>query len=104
MTKPVRLDPEAEEEIDAAARWYEAQRPGLGLDLIAAVREAVTAIGESPSTFGLAPGVPDALGVRRCAVRRFPYALVSVDLRDEIRVLAAAHYRRRPGYWRGRVL
>jgi hypothetical protein len=40
MTKPIRLDSEAEEEIDAAVAWYEAQRPGLGLELLEALDEA----------------------------------------------------------------
>jgi hypothetical protein len=43
------------------------------------------------------------LDVRRCPVRRFPLALVFIEMPDEIRILAAAHGRRRPGYWRSRL-
>lgn len=40
--------------------------------------------------------------IRRLPLRRFPYSIV-YDLRDsEVRILAVAHQRRRPGFWRGR--
>ena len=103
MTRLLRLDVEAEQEIDAAVGWYEAQRPGLGLDLIAALQEAKERLMEDPGSFPLVPRTPEPLHVRRCPVQRFPYWLVFVELVDEIRVLAVAHSRRRPGYWRSRL-
>jgi plasmid stabilization system protein ParE len=103
MIKSVRFDDEASEELDAAALWYEEQNPGIGAKLIQAAREATARLAESPGIFSHPPGVPLQLGVRHCSVRRFPYALIFVELVDEIRVLAFAHYRRRPGYWRSRL-
>lgn len=41
-------------------------------------------------------------GKRRWLLTRFPYSLIYTIAGDEIRVLAVAHYSRRPGYWRGR--
>ena len=35
--------------------------------------------------------------------RRFPYAVVYIELDNEIRVLAVAHTSREPGFWRGRL-
>jgi hypothetical protein len=35
-------------------------------------------------------------------LRRFPYSIVYLLLPEEIRVLAIAHQRRKPGYWSGR--
>ncbi|HEX9604150.1 MAG TPA: type II toxin-antitoxin system RelE/ParE family toxin [Myxococcales bacterium] len=103
MTKPIRLDREAEEEIDAAVAWYETQRTGLGLELLEALDEAKARLAESPNALPLAPGVSVQLGVRRCPVYRFPYWLVFVEVPGEIRVLAVAHSRRRPGFWRSRL-
>ena len=37
MTKPVRTEPEAVEELHEAARWYEKRRRGLGLEFLAAI-------------------------------------------------------------------
>ena len=90
MKKPVRFDDEAAEELDAAARWYDAQRAGLGFDLLAEVREASAQVAEAPTAMPLAPGVAPRLGVRRCAVRRFPYALMFIELTEEIRIVAVA--------------
>ena len=41
MSKPLRVDREAEEELHAAASWYEGQRPGLGHELLNAVDETM---------------------------------------------------------------
>lgn len=49
------------------------------------------------------PQQPRDLVIRRALLPRFPYAVVFMDLGAEIRVLAAAHARRRPGYWLNRV-
>lgn len=103
MTKPVRFDAEAEEEFTAAAGWYERERPGLGGEFLVSVNETVLEVRERPETFSLVPAVPQALGVRRALVKRFPYAVVFLELADEIRVLAVAHGARKPGYWRDRV-
>lgn len=105
MIKRVGFDAEAQEEIDAAVSWYDAQTEGprVADELLRAIDAAIVRIVERPGAFALAPGVAVKLGVRRCALRRFPYALVFVELTEEIRVLALAHARRRPGYWRSRL-
>jgi toxin ParE1/3/4 len=102
MTKRARFDDEAGEELDAAISWYESQRPGLGIELLDAIEDAVGRLVESPSSFPLDSSVASELGARRCSLRRFPYSLVFIELPDQLRVLAVAHKRRRPGYWRGR--
>lgn len=51
-----------------------------------------------------APGrwPPYLAGTRRYLLRRYPYAII-YEVRDtDVRVLAVAHQRRRPGYWVGR--
>ena len=47
MTR-IRLLPEAEEELRAAARFYESLQPGLGLALLQEVRRARERIAERP--------------------------------------------------------
>jgi plasmid stabilization system protein ParE len=101
--KPVRVEPEAKQELAAAAGWYEEQREGLGLELLAEVDAVFTAIARAPSRFPLYPRVANELGVRRAAARRFPYSIAFIELPNVVRVVAVAHERRRPGYWVGRV-
>lgn len=97
--KPVRVEPEAKQELVAAAAWYEERREGLGLELVAEVDAVLAAIARSPGRFALYPRVASELGVRRAAARRFPYSVAFIELPTVVRVLAIAHERRRPGYW-----
>ena len=100
MTKPIRIDSEAENELTAACEWYEQQCAGLGDELLQAIHETIARVADYPGSGALYPQMPEELGVRRVLVRRFPYTVVYLDLPDEIRILAFAHTRRRPGYWR----
>jgi toxin ParE1/3/4 len=103
MTGPIRFDHEASDELEAAVLWYERQRPGLGEEFLQSVDEAIHRIQAFPEIGGLHPHIPYEFGVRRLLVRRFPYTVVYLELRDEIRVLAIAHLKRRPGYWTERA-
>jgi plasmid stabilization system protein ParE len=85
-----------------AARWYEAHRPGLGVDFLEALDDVVTRIAEMPRMGSPVPGVGDK-AIRRLAVRRFPYHVIYLEVPDRLQILAIAHDRRRPGYWVGRV-
>lgn len=48
-------------------------------------------------------GAPWRGKVRRLPLRRFPYSIVYLPNESEVRILAVAHQRRRPGFWRGRT-
>ncbi len=103
MTKPVRFDEEAEEELTAAAIRYEKQQAGLARQLLAAVNRAVERIRTGPSRCTYEPTVPRDLKVQRVFVQKFPYRVVFVELAEEVRVLAVAHNSQRPDYWRHRL-
>jgi len=61
------------------------------------------AIREAPHQWPLVDGVPRTLDVYRRLVDGFPFAIVYVELDAQILVLAVAHGKRRPGYWRERL-
>ena len=103
MSRPVFFEPEASHELEAAALWYETQRSGLGLTFLAAVDETVDHLTTWPDAGTLVPGVPAHLKVRQAPVLRFPYRVAYLATSRELRVLAVAHTRRRPGYWRSRT-
>ena len=48
MTVRVRIAPEAEAELGAAALWYESKCAGLGADFLAAIAAALERIAENP--------------------------------------------------------
>ena len=66
--------------------------------------DAIAVICEFPRRSPLAPGIRRDLHVQRRVLTGFPYSIVYVELDAEILILAVAHARRRPIYWRGRVL
>ncbi len=103
MSRRVLFEPEASAELEEAAIWYEAQRSGLGRAFLTAVDRAIEHIAAWPDARLSVPGVPASLSVRQFPVSRFPYRIAYLVTSQELRVLAVAHARRRPGYWRSRT-
>ncbi len=103
MKLAVGFEDEADQEYRAAARWYEERRAGLGAEFLDAVDDTLRRIVRFPSAGVPVPRVPTDLAVRRAPVKRFPYHIVDLKTEAAIRVLAIAHDRRNPGYWRNRV-
>lgn len=100
---PIRFAPEVWSELAEAALWYEAKKEGLGADLLAEIDVTLPLLVMRPRSFPRLRDVDPALEIRRALLARFPYALVFLVRGDEVRVLAVAHAKRRPGYWLGRV-
>ena len=101
--KAVRLAEEAIGELLEAAVWYRARRPGLESEFLAEFDGVLPLIGSSPASFPRLLDVPADLVIRRALLPRFPYAVIFMDLAEQIRILAVAHAKRRPGYWLDRV-
>jgi len=90
--------PEAEKEFREAARYYENEAPGVGLAFIIEVRKAVDAIAARPLSY------PKVIGsIRKHVLNHFPYNLLYSVEADMILVVAVAHQKRRPTYWRRRM-
>ncbi len=94
----LEFHPEAERELVEAAVRYELQVPGLGERFGEEVREAADLLLEHPEI-----GRPVEPDFRQLVLSRFPFTLIYAVPPETIRILAIAHHRRRPGYWRSRV-
>jgi toxin ParE1/3/4 len=103
MTKSVRVDAEAEEEIAYAIERYEDEREGLGAEFFDELRTAIRALEVPGPECGPVLGLPRELGIRRKLLRRFPYAIVFVESEMHVRVISVMHGHRRPAYWRRRL-
>jgi plasmid stabilization system protein ParE len=90
--------PEADEEFREAARYYESEAAGVGLSFIAAVHKGVAEIIELPLAAQFV-----RTGIRKKVLRHFPYNLYYAIEADTIVIIAVAHQRRRPNYWRARL-
>jgi plasmid stabilization system protein ParE len=95
----VRLDlhPEAVAEARAAREWYAARSELAALAFLAELDLAVARIQGAPQQW------PRYIqDTRRYLMKRFPFFVVYRKLDDTIQLVAVAHARRRPGYWRVR--
>ena len=96
--RAVRFHPEASEELEAVATYYEGKRPGLGALFLAEAKKSRNRIVELPAA---AREVRDS--IRRRSIHLFPYFLYYAAEEFEIIVIAVAHKRRRPDYWKNRL-
>ena len=99
MTRAIRISEPAAEELSEAVRWYEARRGGLGGEFFDAV---VTTLGLIASHPEIGARELSAARTRRVLVSRFPYQVVYRLSESELVVVAVAHSKRRPGYWKHR--
>jgi plasmid stabilization system protein ParE len=95
---PVGLHPEAVEEAEAAIIWYANRSKRAAQRFVGELEAAIAAITESPDRW------PEFdCGTRRVILRCFPYLVIYRVQPDRVEILAVAHGRRRPSYWRGRA-
>ena len=103
MSRQIIVLDEAEDELIAAAHWYENHRPGLGREFRLAIDEAMDRLNAAPLAVPPLLSVPVTLGARQVFVKRFPYSVIFIEHDSDLWVVAFAHQSRRPGYWRDRV-
>jgi plasmid stabilization system protein ParE len=99
VTRRFQIDPLASAELAETVRWYELQRPGLGAACFDAFLATLDRIAAHPEVGAPAVGIN---GVRRAPVPGFPYQLVYRVAPDRLQIIAFAHVKRRPGFWRHR--
>jgi plasmid stabilization system protein ParE len=102
MNRKLKLSAEARRELREAVVWYESRSLALGRELLSDARDYFRRIEANPAAGSLVANVREAEGARRVLLKRFPYAIVYIQLEAHVRVLAFAHLRRKPGYWKGR--
>ncbi len=96
-----RLLPEAEDELDEAAFQYETERRGRGTRFLDRVDAALELIEGHPAIGRIWEETATTEPVRRVPVQRFPYGLIYIE--EDLLVVAVAHDRQEPGYWRARL-
>jgi plasmid stabilization system protein ParE len=100
MPKPkaYRLHPEAWLEFEAADDWYVARSLDASVGFLSDVYGALETISEAPHRW------PKYLhGTRRLVLERFPFSVIYLDDSDFVTIIAVAHSKRKPGYWKYRV-
>jgi len=98
MDRSVRFHPAAAQEADEAAAWYAERSTRAGIRFLDELDRLIDLIRASPESFPVFDS-----GLRRAVFRRFPFYVVFRMEDLNITVLAIAHGKRRPRYWRGRI-
>lgn len=97
LVKPLELHPSAVAEGEDAAAWYAERDPRVALQFAHELDAALNRIAEAPHRW------PAYLyGTRRVRLTRFPYLIPYREEAARILVVAIAHAKRAPGYWRTR--
>jgi plasmid stabilization system protein ParE len=97
-SRKVDLHPEAVAEAQAAAQWYRERSVSAAHAFLAELDLAIEKITEDP---GIWPRY--VAGTQRFLLQRFPFSVVYRLVSNRIEVVAIAHGRRKPGYWKRRL-
>ncbi|HEX9460775.1 MAG TPA: type II toxin-antitoxin system RelE/ParE family toxin [Thermoanaerobaculia bacterium] len=89
---------EARRELLEARDYYDEQRRGYGVRFVEAVEREFALLLEFQNI-----GKSVGSGVRRHTLSDWPYGIFYRLRGDELIIVAIAHHRRRPGYWRSRL-
>jgi plasmid stabilization system protein ParE len=93
----VEFHAEAAREVVDALAWYEERSLFAASAFLRELSTAVNRIGEGPARYPAAEH-----GTRRILMERFPFTIYYRTMSDHCVVVAVAHQKRRPGYWRFR--
>ncbi len=95
--RPVEFHPDAVAEARVAFEWYQVRNERAAGLFLAELDLAIARIAETPERWPLY-----LRGTRRFLLRRFPFGVVYRQVAETIQIVAVAHGRRKPGYWKER--
>ena len=90
------LHPDADDELQAAAQWYEDRVAGLGERFLAEAVDALVEIENHPRRFARTK-YRTAREVRRRMLPHFPYSMIYEVTAKACIIIAVAHVARKPG-------
>jgi len=94
----IGFHPKASEEFIQSSEYYELQVTGLGEEFINEIERSTELLSENPKL-----GIELDQPFRRVLLHRFPYSLIYTIERDNLWVIAVAHQKLKPGYWKSRI-
>jgi len=90
--------PAAIEEAESAARWYRERSPLAAARFVDELNRVIDEIVDAPRRWPRG-----AWGTRKVKLPCFPFLVIYREAEGIVFVLAIAHGRRRPGYWKNRL-
>jgi plasmid stabilization system protein ParE len=95
---PLAIHPDARKDALAAYDWYLERSREAAVAFQHELEIAGNAIQRDPERWA-----NYLSGTRRYLLKRFPFVVVYRVTNEQIEVIAIAHGRRKPGYWRARL-
>lgn len=95
----IEIHPLATSEMEKSTRWYAKHSRVASLGFVAAVAEGISKIATTPDRYAKIDHP-----FRGCSLIGYPFQLVYRFDSERIVVIAIAHAKRRPGYWKRRKL
>jgi toxin ParE1/3/4 len=93
----VEFHPEALKEVEAARDWYAERSLVASRVFVSELIHSVEKVIENPEMWPLYQK-----GIHRYIFQRFPFSLIYRIHHEKIQIIAVAHAKRRPGYWKDR--
>ena len=97
-SKPYRFHPQAWQEVEAAESWYRQRSDEASVGFLSEIYDALENLTLWPQRW---PSYQ--YGTRRFVLHRFPFSIIYREEPDAVSVIAIAHHKRRPGYWKDRL-
>jgi plasmid stabilization system protein ParE len=97
-SRQIYFHPAAVEEPEATARWYRERSSRAAARFIDEINRVIDRLFDAPGRWP-----PGLHGTRKIRFPCFPFAVIYRESKEMIQILAVAHDRRQPGYWRARL-
>jgi len=94
----VGFHPKASEELITSSEFYETKIVGLGDEFLNEIERMIQVLEDTPLL-----GVEIENPFRRAVLHRFPFSLIYTAEKNTLWIVAVAHQRLKPGYWKSRV-
>jgi len=94
----IEFHPKASEELETSSRFYEAKVIGLGNEFLDEVERMIKVLNDTPML-----GIELENPFRRAVLRRFPFSLIYTAEENVLWIVAVAHQKLKPGYWKARA-
>ena len=98
MISPIEFHEAAFAELDAAFDWYFVRSARVAAAFLDEIERALSLISRSPQTWPFYHR-----DTRKFILKRFPFLVIYREKAAMIQIIAIAHGRRRPHYWKTRL-
>ena len=96
-TRYIGIHAAASAEAEAALEWYSARSAFAAFAFLLELNHAVTSVSETPQRWPR-----HEKNIRKYVFPKFPFVLYYQLTEQKIQIIAVAHSKRRPDYWKNR--